>query len=74
MHTKKHQELFFIDSFESRERMSLQKWDDILLDPYQKAYVLQDSVTRIVIGVIVLELPPHEESAKFGVFAISKTH
>jgi len=54
--------------------MSIQKWDDILLDPYQKVYVLQETATLTTVGVIVLEIPPYEEYAKFGVFAISKTH
>lgn len=66
------QEPFFVDSAESRERMSIQKWDDILLDPHQKAYVLQETATLAAVGVIVLEIPPHEEYAKFGLFAISK--
>lgn len=68
------QEPFFIDSSESRERMSIQRWNDILLDPHQKAYALQDTATLAAVGVIVLEIPPHEEYAKFGVFAISKTY
>ncbi len=54
--------------------MSIQRWDGILLDPHQKAYVLQEIVTLAVVGVIVLEINPYEENAKFGVFAISKTH
>ncbi len=68
------QEPFFIDNSESRERMSIQRWDDILFDPNQKAYVLQETSTLRIIGVIVLEIPPSEEFAKFGVFAISKTY
>lgn len=68
------QEPYFIDSLKSRERMSIQRWDDILSDPYQKAYLLQETSMMASIGVIVLETPPHEEYAKFGVFAISKTH
>lgn len=54
--------------------MSIKRWDDILLDPHQKAYVLQETATLTIAGVIVLEIPPHEEYAKFGVFAISKTY
>lgn len=68
------QEPFFVDSLESRERMSIQRWDDILLNPHQKVYVLQETATLAVVGVIVLEIPPYEEYAKFGVFAISKIH
>jgi hypothetical protein len=68
------QEPFFVDSSESRERMSIQRWNDILLDPHQKVYALQDTLTLVAVGVIVLEIPPHEEYAKFGVFAISNTH
>lgn len=54
--------------------MSIQKWADILLDPDQKVYALQEIATLKVIGVIVLEIPSYEEYAKFGAFAISKTH
>lgn len=68
------QEPFFVDSPFSKERMSIQKWDDILLDPKNQMYVLQEAATRGVIGVIVLEIPPNEEYVKFGVFAIAKTH
>lgn len=68
------QEPFFVDSSESRERMSIQRWNNILLDPFQKAYALQDTATLAAVGVIVLEIPPHEEYAKFGVFAISKPY
>jgi GNAT superfamily N-acetyltransferase len=68
------QEPFFIDSSKSRKRMSIHRWDDILLDLHQKAYVLQETTTLTIVGVIVLEIPQFEEYAKFGVFAISKTH
>ncbi|MBA2368805.1 MAG: GNAT family N-acetyltransferase [Candidatus Protochlamydia sp.] len=44
------------------------------LDPHQKVFVLREIATLAVVGVIVLEIPPYEEYAKFGVFAISKTH
>lgn len=67
------QEPFLIDSLDSRTRMSIEKWDEILSDSNQIAYVLQEISTRVVVGVIVLEIPPQEEYAKFGVFAISHT-
>jgi GNAT superfamily N-acetyltransferase len=68
------QEPYFIDRPESRERMSIQRWNDILLNSDQKVYALKDTATQAVVGVIVLEIHPHEEYAKFGVFAISKIH
>ncbi len=65
---------FFVDSSESRERMSMERWNDILLDPYQKVYALQDIATQAIVGVIVLEIPPHKEYAKFGVLAIARAY
>lgn len=65
---------FLIDSPASRERMNLQEWNKILSDPHQKAYVLQQRVTKQIVGVIVLEIPPKKEHAKFGTFAVTKAY
>jgi N-acetylglutamate synthase-like GNAT family acetyltransferase len=68
------QKPFFIDSPASRERINLHEWNKILSDPHQKAYVLQQTVTKHVVGVVVLEIPPQKEYGKFGIFAVAESY
>lgn len=68
------QKHFFIDSPASRERINQHEWNKILFDPHQKAYVLQHKVTKLIVGVVVLEIPLKKEYGKFGIFAIAKAY
>ena len=64
---------FFIDC-PSSERMNRHEWNKILSETHQKAYALQQRVTKEIVGVIVLEIPPKIDYGKFGIFAVAKSY
>lgn len=54
----------------SRLRINAIELKKIIESSDKRAFVLADKINSVVIGIIVLELPENQDSAKFGLFAV----
>lgn len=68
------QQLFFIDSLESRERISRSKFTKLLSDPERKLFALIDEVNKEILGVIVIHFSRESDHVGFELFAMNKKY